>query len=74
MEKPAMIELIFTACLFAAPEDCKDVHLSLDDQSVTATACLMSGQPLIAAWPGQHPNWQVIRYRCSPRREARIGI
>jgi hypothetical protein len=69
-----MIELIFTACLIASPEDCRDVNLSFSDRDASVVTCLMAGQPRIAEWTGDHPSWRVIRYRCAPRREARVYI
>ncbi len=63
-----MIELVFLACLAAAPEDCEDRTLQFVDMSMMA--CVMSAQPLLAQWVNEHPGWVVRRWTCQAPRQV----
>lgn len=68
-----MIELIFTACLSASPEVCREQHVVLAE-GVTTQACLWQAQPHMATWVASHPKWRIARWKCQPlaRRELKI--
>ena len=49
-----MMELVLIVCLQAAPERCEERSIGLYPD-MTAMACVMQGQPQIAAWIETHP-------------------
>lgn len=63
-----MIELIFVACLSAAPTTCERGALQFTD--ITVTACTFGAQPELARWAGEHPGWSIRRWSC---RAMRLG-
>ena len=58
-----MMELILIVCLQAAPERCEERSIGLYPD-MTATACVMQGQPQIATWTETHPGLRVSRWTC----------
>jgi hypothetical protein len=69
-----VIELIFSACLIAAPADCKEVHLTFAEPNVTPMVCMFGGQVQMAEWLKMNPKWRPGRYRCAPVQEAKLEI
>lgn len=69
-----MIELVFSACLIAAPASCKDVHLTYMAQSVTPLQCMLYGQPHMAEWINVNPQWRIMRFRCKAVRDGEVTI
>lgn len=69
---PAMIELVFVACLLAAPDRCEEKALQFND--LTHTACVTGAQPQLARWSESHPKWTIARWTCRTpgRRTARL--
>ena len=70
-----MIELVVAVCLIDQPSQCKDVYLNFESPgmsegtmsqgaSVTPQQCMMNGQMEMAKWIGEHPNWQIKKWRC----------
>ncbi|WP_395539449.1 hypothetical protein [Neotabrizicola sp. sgz301269] len=57
-----MIELAFIACLSADPSACEKKSLLFDD--ISPMICMMTAQPLLAQWAGEHPQWKVARWSC----------
>jgi hypothetical protein len=70
----AMIELVFSACLAAAPQECKDVHLTFAETSVSPVMCALIGQVEMAKWRERNPDFRVGRFKCTPSRFAGIEI
>ena len=66
-----MIELVFVACLSAAPTSCEDRALQFSD--ISLLTCNFGAQPQIAQWVNEHPSWQIQRWTCQPI-EAGQGI
>jgi hypothetical protein len=64
-----MIELVFVACLVAAPDACEERSLA-DLAHSHPLACAVQAQPQLAAWAEQHPGYRVVAWRC---RDQRIG-
>ena len=58
-----MIELVFTACLAAAPAECRESSLTFAGD-VTPMACLMNAQGELARWGEAHPKWRIACWRC----------
>ena len=67
-----MIELVFTACLIAAPEDCRERSLVFA-ANVTPMMCLTNAQVELARWNVEHPKWQVARWKCRHVAHASRG-
>ena len=66
------MELILWVCLVAAPQTCKEEHLSFSIEPVAEMRCLAGAMPIIAEWSGTHPKWRVARWRCgNPRLQGR---
>lgn len=63
MTETAMIELVFTACLLAAPDRCEERALQYVDIR-SPMACVMGAQPELAKWVEAHPKWRVARWAC----------
>lgn len=60
--------LVFTACLGAGQDRCREVELPWDGPLQT---CILFGQQLAAQWVSQHPGWHPRgRYRCEAGRAA----
>ena len=57
------IELILTVCAVSQPTQCEDQHLRFAS-SGSLNQCVMSAQPYIAQWIGEHPKWMAVRWRC----------
>ncbi|MBU3031839.1 hypothetical protein [Paracoccus marinaquae] len=57
-----MIELIFTACLAAMPEHCRERTLLYTD--ITVNICMAQSQPVLAGWASDHPNWRIRTWTC----------
>lgn len=58
-----MMELVVIICLQAAPDHCEERSIGLYPDT-TAMACVMLGQPQIAAWAETHPGHKVARWSC----------
>ena len=69
-----MIDLIFTACLIAAPAACEERQLTFAARDLTPMTCLMSGQPHLAEWADAHPGWRIARYKCVSTKNVAFGI
>ena len=67
-----LIEVILTVCAVAQPAQCEDQHLQFAS-TISLTQCVMSAQPYIAQWIGDHPKWKAVRWHCEypdRRRDA----
>lgn len=60
-----MIVLVLSVCLAADPDRCKDVNLTFSADGLTPYECVMRAQPELAKWIGEHPGWQVKKWRCA---------
>ena len=58
-----MLELVIAACLSTAGP-CQDFSLFYDPAQVPYMVCVR-GQTEIARWKETHPDWTVVRWRCS---------
>ena len=58
-----MIELLFTACLVAAPDACEERSLTFLAQP-SPVACLVQAPPELAAWTNDHPAYRITAWRC----------
>jgi hypothetical protein len=64
MEHPMdLIDIVISACLIASPASCEDKHLIFSWQG-SLRQCMMSAQPEIAKWVGDHPEYFTRRWRC----------
>ena len=59
-----MFELIFTACLLAQSDTCREDRLVYTD--ITPMTCMMGAQAQLAEWVNGDPEWTVARWRCAP--------
>lgn len=59
-----MIDLIFTACLLAAPATCERKALTYDEPGLTPQLCSMAAQFRLAEWVNGHPKYRVTKWRC----------
>ena len=68
--RDGLIEIVLDVCNIQDPSRCKDVHLTYVAQNVTPFQCLYYGQPEIAKWVENNPNWVVTRWKCGQARVA----
>lgn len=61
-----MLVLVLTVCLFSAPADCKDVHLTYATSVATPQQCIRLAMPAMARWQHAHPRRFVRKFRCVP--------
>ncbi len=59
-----LIELIMTVCSLAHPDVCEDKHIQFVDQG-SLRQCMFDAEPVMAQWVGQHPNEQIVKWRCT---------
>jgi hypothetical protein len=60
-----MLSVVLSACLIANPKECREFSIETDFQ-MPAKYCTMRAQPVVAQWAGEHPQWQIERWRCQP--------
>jgi hypothetical protein len=58
-----IIAIVVTVCALAQPDHCEDHRLEYAWQG-SLKQCVMSAQPYIAEWIGDHPKWSVKSYHC----------
>jgi hypothetical protein len=58
-----LIEIIVTVCAVSQPSHCEDKHLQFAAE-ISPQQCVMTAQPYIAKWIGEHPQWTPVRWRC----------
>ncbi len=63
-----MIELVFVACIFNAPESCREHHLIYVD--VTPMVCMAAAQPELAKWAQSHPAHRIQSWTCRSLQQA----
>ncbi|WP_291859339.1 hypothetical protein [Bradyrhizobium sp.] len=69
------IDLIVTVCAVLSPATCEERHLVFSSNA-SLKQCVMSAQPYIAQWVGEHPKWTAVRWRCeypNPHNRADVG-
>lgn len=59
-----LIDLILLACTIASPSACHEYHL-LFQSSGSLQSCMMQAPPYLAQWAGEHPAFQIKRWRCA---------
>jgi hypothetical protein len=59
----SLIAIVFTVCALAHPDQCREERLAFAWR-VSLRECVMSAQPYLAQWIGEHPQWSVKRYHC----------
>jgi hypothetical protein len=57
------IDLVVTICAVLSPATCEETHLMFSG-GTSLRECAMSAPPYIARWVGEHPKWNVVRWRC----------
>jgi hypothetical protein len=66
-----LIDIIVTVCFVANPTACEDKHLVFSWQG-SLRQCMMSAQPEIAKWIGDHPDYFTVRWHCEfPEKRAK---
>ncbi|MCX7898578.1 MAG: hypothetical protein N2444_00555 [Methylocystis sp.] len=58
------VELILTVCTLAQPVSCDERKLTFESGTGSTRDCMMQAMPFIAQWSGEHPNVEVIKWRC----------
>jgi hypothetical protein len=69
-----MFEIVFSACLIAGAQSCKDVHLTYEGRRVSMMECFVTGQAEMAKWIAVHPQYRVAKFRCGTARFAGTEI
>jgi hypothetical protein len=58
-----LIAIVVTVCALAQPDQCEQQRLEFS-WSGSLKQCVMTAQPYIAQWIGEHPKWSVKSYHC----------
>lgn len=68
-----LIQIVLTVCAVSQPNQCEDKHLQFAAEA-SLQQCVMTAQPYIAQWIGEHPQWTPVRWRCEypNTRERRV--
>lgn len=66
-----MLAIVVSVCLISDPTICRDERISLV-ADVSPHRCAMGAPPYVAQWNGEHPDWRVVRWRCSSAGERDI--
>lgn len=70
-----MLELVVFACLVSSPLTCNDhVVANAPDHITNPTVCASLGQPEIARWAGENPNWAVASWRCRKKGKKETDV
>jgi hypothetical protein len=59
----AVIDLIVLVCLLSHPDRCEEQRLRFV-WPLSSRQCDRAAPPYIAQWINEHPQWQVMRWRC----------
>ena len=57
------IEIVMLVCAIAQPDRCEDKRLQFAWQG-SLKQCVMTAQPYMAQWIGEHPQWVIKNYHC----------
>ena len=57
------IAIVFTVCALAEPKKCEEQRLDYVAEG-SLLQCVMSAQPYLAQWIGEHPKWSIKSYHC----------
>ncbi len=57
------IAIVFTVCALAEPDRCEEQRLDYAAEG-SLRQCVMSAQPYLAQWIGEHPKWRIKDYHC----------
>jgi hypothetical protein len=58
-----LIAIVITVCALAHPDQCEEQRLEFSSQ-FSLKQCVMSAQPYLAQWIGEHPKWTIKSYHC----------
>lgn len=58
-----LIAIVVTVCALAQPDQCEERRLEFNWNG-SLKQCVMTAQPYIAQWIGEHPKWSIKSYRC----------
>jgi hypothetical protein len=65
------IAIVFTVCALAHPDQCEEQRLDYMAEG-SLRQCVISAQPYLAQWIGEHPKWGIKSYHCEfPHSEER---
>ncbi|GGF78858.1 hypothetical protein GCM10007301_43590 [Azorhizobium oxalatiphilum] len=59
-----MLAIVISVCLVTDPAVCRNERIPLQ-QEMSALQCMVQAGFQVALWNGEHPAWQVVRWRCS---------
>ena len=58
-----MFELVFVACVIAAPETCEERSLAYVGRT-DSFRCMVTAPQYLAGWVEEHPDWRIASWRC----------
>jgi hypothetical protein len=58
------MDLVLLVCLAATPSTCREERLTIAFEQTDPRTCMAGAVPVIAEWTGDHPDWQVARWKC----------
>ena len=66
-----MLAIVMSVCLISDPGICRNERIPLQINA-SPSRCAISAVPYLAQWNGEHPDWRVVRWRCSAPDEKDI--
>lgn len=68
----SLIDLVLTVCLVANADACRTEHIYFEHTG-SMTQCMLRAPIYIAQWTEDHPEFRVVRWRCSvPEQDTDI--
>jgi hypothetical protein len=66
------MDLVLLVCLVSSPQACREEHVLVSYEVTDPRACMAGAVPVIAEWAGDHPDYQVSRWKCGASSVSRL--
>lgn len=66
------MDLVLLVCLISSPQSCREERVLVSYDMTDSRACMMGAVPIIAEWTGDHPDYQVSRWKCDGSGASRL--
>lgn len=67
------MDLVLLVCLAASPQSCHEERLLMSLQQAEPRMCMVGAVPVLAEWSGDHPEWQISRWKCQQSDQVRLS-
>ncbi len=66
------MDLVLLVCLAASPESCREERVIMSPEASESRMCMVGAVPVLAEWAGDHPEWQISRWKCERPGQVRV--